>query len=94
MPDPEIEQKVKQIIVDELGVLGLLGGGEDEGGVGGGVLRTVLGDRIVLTASLFQRPAVPQPDQHIVRRQAEGGLVEFYRLVEMLQRSPLLRLVA
>jgi hypothetical protein len=29
-------------IVDELGVLGLLGGGEDEGGVGGGVLRLVL----------------------------------------------------
>jgi hypothetical protein len=29
-------------IVDELGVLGLLGGGEDEGRVGGGVLRLVL----------------------------------------------------
>jgi hypothetical protein len=29
-------------IVDELGVLGLLGSGEDEGGVGGGILRLVL----------------------------------------------------
>lgn len=29
-------------IVNELGVLGLLGGGEDEGRVGGGVLRLVL----------------------------------------------------
>ena len=29
-------------IVNELGVLGLLGGGEDEGGVGGGILRLVL----------------------------------------------------
>ena len=29
-------------IVDELGVLGLLGGGEDEGRVGGGILRLVL----------------------------------------------------
>lgn len=29
-------------VVDELGVLGLLGGGEDEGGVGGGILRLVL----------------------------------------------------
>jgi len=29
-------------LVDELGVLGLLGGGEDEGGVGGGILRLVL----------------------------------------------------
>ena len=30
--------------VDQLGVLGLLGGSEDEGGVGGGVLRLVLVD--------------------------------------------------
>lgn len=30
--------------VDELGVLGLLGSGEDQGGVGGGILRVVLGD--------------------------------------------------
>ena len=29
-------------LVDELGVLGLLGGGEDEGRVGGGILRLVL----------------------------------------------------
>lgn len=29
-------------IVNELGVLGLLGSGEDEGGVGGGILRLVL----------------------------------------------------
>lgn len=29
-------------IINELGVLGLLGGGEDEGRVGGGVLRLVL----------------------------------------------------
>ena len=29
-------------LVDELGVLGLLGGGEDEGGVGGSILRLVL----------------------------------------------------
>ena len=30
--------------VDKLGVLGLLGGGEDEGRVGGGILGLVLGD--------------------------------------------------
>jgi hypothetical protein len=30
--------------VDELGVLGLLGGGEDQGRVGGGILGLVLGD--------------------------------------------------
>ena len=29
-------------LVDELGVLGLLGSGEDEGRVGGGILRLVL----------------------------------------------------
>jgi hypothetical protein len=29
-------------LVDQGGVLGLLGGGEDEGGVGGGILRLVL----------------------------------------------------
>lgn len=28
--------------IDEAGVLGLLGGGEDQGGVGGGILRLVL----------------------------------------------------
>lgn len=28
--------------IDQLGVLGLLGGSEDEGGVGGGILRLVL----------------------------------------------------
>ena len=31
-------------VIDQLGVLGLLGGGEDEGRVGGGILRLVLGD--------------------------------------------------
>lgn len=31
-------------LVNQLGVLGLLGGGEDEGGVGGGILGLVLGD--------------------------------------------------
>lgn len=35
---------VRNSVVDELGVLGLLGGGEDEGRVGGGVLRLVLAD--------------------------------------------------
>ena len=33
---------VRDSIVNELGVLGLLGGGEDEGRVGGGILRLVL----------------------------------------------------
>jgi hypothetical protein len=33
---------VRNSIVNELGVLGLLGGGEDEGRVGGGILRLVL----------------------------------------------------
>ena len=30
--------------VHQLGIFGLLGGGEDEGGVGGGILRLVLFD--------------------------------------------------
>lgn len=35
---------IRDGLVDELGVFGLLGGGEDEGRVGGGVLRLVLAD--------------------------------------------------
>jgi hypothetical protein len=30
--------------VDQLGIFGLLGGGENEGGVGGGILRLVFAD--------------------------------------------------
>jgi hypothetical protein len=41
---------VRNRLVDELGVLGLLGGGEDEGRVGGGVLRLVLADGGEVTA--------------------------------------------
>lgn len=36
--------RVRDSLVNELGILGLLGCGEDEGGVGGGVLGLVLGD--------------------------------------------------
>ena len=43
-------------LVDQLGVLGLLGGGEDERGVGGGILRLVLVDgcTIRLAARCFE----------------------------------------
>jgi hypothetical protein len=38
--------------VDQLGIFGLLGGGEDEGGVGGGILGLVFGDSCNRSASL------------------------------------------
>ena len=42
-------------VVDQLGVLGLLGGGEDERGVGGGILRLVLLDCYTVHVSTFYR---------------------------------------
>lgn len=36
-------------LVDELGVLWLLGGGEDQGGVGGGILRLVFANGCEVT---------------------------------------------
>lgn len=39
-------------VIDQLGVLGLLGGGEDEGGVGGSILRLVLGDGCIRRVSV------------------------------------------